>query len=313
MKVSAVIPAYNRAQHIQRALDSVLAQTPAVHEIILVDDGSTDGTADVVEARYGPAVRVIRQSNTGVSGARRRGIEEATGDWIAFLDSDDEWTPGRNAEMLAAASSVPADVAWLFGDLSVIEDNGAAGTLFGTMGLPLPPGVTVFEDALKVQIPFQFCMLQASFIRRDALQQCGCFQVPYRHSEDVLAGIQVACRYRFAAIPTVVTKLFRTSDLTAESLALQTVPDYYLARMAAFSLIIEGGHKGDWGRHYADAVRGLCKLQARRGQYVGLTAAQQFRYEISLKSVVFMAAALLGRPGFGLWRMAAAANRAVRG
>ena len=79
MKVSAVIPAFNRRHYIRRAIDSVLAQTVAVDEIIVVDDGSTDGTAEIVEANYGSRVRIARQQNAGVSGARRRGVQEAAG------------------------------------------------------------------------------------------------------------------------------------------------------------------------------------------------------------------------------------------
>ena len=77
MNVSAIIPTFNRCKYIRRAIDSVLAQTLPVDEIIVIDDGSTDGTAEAVEEWYGSQVRVIRQENAGVSGARHRGIREA--------------------------------------------------------------------------------------------------------------------------------------------------------------------------------------------------------------------------------------------
>ena len=86
MKVSALIPTYNRRKYIFRAIDSILSQTPPVTELIVVDDGSTDGSADAIEERYGSKVRLIRQENTGVSGARLRAIHEARGEWIAFLE-----------------------------------------------------------------------------------------------------------------------------------------------------------------------------------------------------------------------------------
>src|SRR5512135_2377456 len=103
MTVSAVIPTFNRLGYIRRAIDSVLAQTVPVDEVLVVDDGSTDGTAEALAAEYGAGVRIVKQANTGVSGARRRGVREARGEWIAFLDSDDEWTPNRNKELLDAA------------------------------------------------------------------------------------------------------------------------------------------------------------------------------------------------------------------
>ena len=92
--VSAVIPAYNAGKYVGRAIESVLAQTRKADEIIVVDDGSTDDTAEVVE-RFGDAVRFIRQENAGASFARNTGIEAATSDWIAFLDADDEWLPNK--------------------------------------------------------------------------------------------------------------------------------------------------------------------------------------------------------------------------
>jgi glycosyltransferase involved in cell wall biosynthesis len=90
-KISAVIPTYNRRDRLQRALDSVVRQSLSVEEIILVDDGSTDGTADFVRNKF-PSVTVIEQENQGVSAARNVGIQAATTSWIAFLDSDDVWT-----------------------------------------------------------------------------------------------------------------------------------------------------------------------------------------------------------------------------
>jgi len=101
--ISAIIPSYNAAPVICRAIDSVFAQTYSDYEIIVVDDGSTDNTAEVIK-KYGGKVRYIYQNNAGASVARNTGIEAATGDWIAFLDADDEWLPDKlklQTELLA--------------------------------------------------------------------------------------------------------------------------------------------------------------------------------------------------------------------
>ena len=90
-QVSVVIPTYNRAATVPRAIESVLAQTVSDLEIIVVDDGSTDDTARVLEEKFGDRIRYHSQPNLGASIARNRGIEEAQGEWIAFLDSDDLW------------------------------------------------------------------------------------------------------------------------------------------------------------------------------------------------------------------------------
>ena len=90
--VTAVIPAYNAGKYIARTIDSVLAQIRPADEIIVVDDGSTDDTADVV-SRYGSKVIYIYQENAGASAARNAGIKAAGCEWIAFLDGDDQWLP----------------------------------------------------------------------------------------------------------------------------------------------------------------------------------------------------------------------------
>jgi glycosyltransferase involved in cell wall biosynthesis len=104
--VSVVIPTHDRAHLVERAVASVVSQTAAVAEVILVDDGSTDGTAAVVRERF-PGVVVDVQPHRGVSAARNRGIERASGDWIALLDSDDEWLPTKIERQLAALRQHP--------------------------------------------------------------------------------------------------------------------------------------------------------------------------------------------------------------
>ena len=93
-RFSVVIPLYNKAPLIAATLESALADRERVLEIIVVDDGSTDDGAAVVERFGDPLIRLIRQANGGVSRARNRGIEAARGEWIAFLDADDLWAPG---------------------------------------------------------------------------------------------------------------------------------------------------------------------------------------------------------------------------
>lgn len=104
--ISVIIPSHNRGHLLPRALDSVLAQTRPPAEIIVVDDGSSDGTAAMLAADY-PEVRCLRQPNEGVSGARNRGIMAAQGEWIALLDSDDQWQPEKLAIQMEALAAAP--------------------------------------------------------------------------------------------------------------------------------------------------------------------------------------------------------------
>ena len=93
-QISVIIPTFNRAWSLARAIDSVLTQTFAPKEIIVVDDGSTDETAQVL-AGYGDRIQVLTRPNAGVSSSRNAGICHSTGEWIALLDSDDEWMPEK--------------------------------------------------------------------------------------------------------------------------------------------------------------------------------------------------------------------------
>lgn len=126
-RFSVIIPAYNAAATLARAIDSVRAQSWPAHEIIVVDDGSEDASADIAHA-FGEAVRVIRQPNGGVSRARNAGAAAANGDWLAFLDADDWYAPDRLKRHADWIIEDPA-LDFLTGDY---EYRDAAGQLLGT-------------------------------------------------------------------------------------------------------------------------------------------------------------------------------------
>lgn len=126
-RFSVIIPAFNAAATLARAIESVRAQSWPAHEIIVVDDGSSDATAQVA-AGFGDAVRLIRQPNRGVSVARNAGAAAASGDWLAFLDADDWYAPDRlrlHAEWIAEDPALDC----LTGDY---EYRDEAGALLGT-------------------------------------------------------------------------------------------------------------------------------------------------------------------------------------
>lgn len=127
-RFSVIIPAYNSAATLARAIDSVLAQNYPAQEIIVVDDGSTDGTNDIA-GHYGDKLRYVRQGNAGVSSARNHGARIAKGDWLSFLDADDWYYPNRlrlHAEWIVEDTTLD----FLTGDYEYRDDAG------GLWGLP---------------------------------------------------------------------------------------------------------------------------------------------------------------------------------
>jgi len=104
--ISVVIPTFNRRETIGRSIDSVLNQTLFPSEIIVVDDGSTDGTSDYIQSNF-PSIRLLQQPNKGVSAARNKGVRCADANWIALLDSDDEWFPQKLEKQVMTLSQNP--------------------------------------------------------------------------------------------------------------------------------------------------------------------------------------------------------------
>lgn len=110
-ETSVVIPLFNKAPYVKRAIDSVLAQTYRDFELIIVDDGSTDGSAELAAEYADERVTLMSQENAGPGAARNRGVSASTGNLLAFLDADDEWKPGFLAEAVKALSAAPDKVA----------------------------------------------------------------------------------------------------------------------------------------------------------------------------------------------------------
>ena len=120
-RVSAIIPSYNRAEFLAETISCLLAQTIPPHEIIVVDDGSSDDTQAVV-ARFGAAVRYKRIANSGAPVARNEGAALATGDWLWFCDSDDLWRPDFLAQIRAVAQT-PPHPQFLFGNFQLVRNG----------------------------------------------------------------------------------------------------------------------------------------------------------------------------------------------
>lgn len=122
---SVVIPLFNKAPHVRRAIESALEQTLAPHEVIVVDDGSTDDGLAIVRAMADPRIVVLTRSPPGPGGyaARNLAMQQATGDWVAFLDADDLWHPRHLADLAAARDAAAGDVGCLFSGFTIKEEG----------------------------------------------------------------------------------------------------------------------------------------------------------------------------------------------
>ncbi|MFA5093875.1 MAG: glycosyltransferase family A protein [Candidatus Omnitrophota bacterium] len=167
-KISVIIPTYNRAAYIKEAIDSVLAQTHEDIEVIVVDDSSRDGTAGIVSA-YGDRVRYILQDNRERGAARNTGIRNSTGEYIAFLDSDDSWLPGHLASCLETLLRVPGAGAAYSGSYMTDETGKIIGKL---------PAAAFGDDPLR-EIVSGFssrgCNASSVLVRRQVFENAGMF------------------------------------------------------------------------------------------------------------------------------------------
>lgn len=172
VRFSVIIPTYNRAQLIGRAVRSALDQMPPPVEVIVVDDGSTDDTLQVVRS-LGPRVRCIQQPHGGPSKARNTGVAQAAGDWVAFLDSDDVWAGDYLARMGGAIRSTAGAAALYFSDTA--WNAGAGKTSYWQMCTYTPSQDIdlIVDPSDLVMRMVQPMLLPFSVFRKDAYEQAG--------------------------------------------------------------------------------------------------------------------------------------------
>ena len=202
MTISVVIPTYNSGALLKQTLDSVLAQTRAPDEIIVVDDGSTDGTPDWVRAHYGARVRLITQRNGGVARARNAGWRASSGAWIAFLDHDDVWLPDK-LEQLSRAIAPDCGVIscnWREIDADSEPLTGAAPT--ARQRLRRGKSGRVFGWLFGWRCPL--ISMSVPIVRRELLEQLGGLDARCVPCDDWDLWLRLSKRTRFAFVDEVL-------------------------------------------------------------------------------------------------------------
>ena len=197
MQISVLIPLYNKRNSIQKALQSVLDQKVQPLEIVVVNDGSTDGSELLVEELRHPLIRLIHQPNAGVSAARNKGIEKSKGEWIALLDADDEWKPDylETIEFLHKMYPIASLLATgyekqdFFGNRKSIKLNKIQFT--GKHGLLN----NYFEVASSSQPPV--CSINIT-LKKESIQNIGGFPLGIKSGEDLLTWARLAVSNKIA-------------------------------------------------------------------------------------------------------------------
>ena len=197
--ISVIIPTYNRALYLERAIGSVLAQRLACDELIVVDDGSTDGTAALVErlaAGSAVPIRLCRQDNQGAAAARNLGIGRARGELLAFLDSDDWWLPHKLARQTTAMAARP--------DVLISHTREIwfrRGQRVNQKKKHDPPDGNVFAASVGM------CVVGMSTVmaRRELFDRYGVFDTALPCCEDYDLWLRVGCREPFLLVPEPLT------------------------------------------------------------------------------------------------------------
>jgi len=191
-QVSVIIPTYNRGWIIKEAIDSVLAQDYTEFELIVVDDGSTDHTADVLDS-YRNVIKVLSQKNKGVSAARNRGIAEASGKFIAFLDSDDLWLSQKLSAQIEFFTQTPDALICQTEEVWIRN-----GLIVNPKKRHKKPSGMIFEPSLAL------CLVSPSavMIRRSLLEIVGNFDETLPACEDYDLWLRISCRFPVYRIDT---------------------------------------------------------------------------------------------------------------
>lgn len=181
--VSVIIPTYNRVRLLPAALESVLGQTYSPIEVIVVDDGSSDETPELLRS-YGDRIRVLRQANAGPSTARNRGIALARGEIIAFLDSDDQWLPTKIERQVASLESAGAKVSCCLCNCSVRFANGTMTSSFAIANAMPDRAEGLWTNPVEFLLSRFVMFNQAIAVRRSVLERMHCFDERLRFGED---------------------------------------------------------------------------------------------------------------------------------
>lgn len=210
MRFSVIIPLYNKAPYVKKALDSVLSQSFKEFEIIVVDDGSSDNSFDVAKERLNDAhvdYKLIRQNNAGVSSARNNGVAASNGDYLCFLDADDWWAPTFLERMDAFVREYPE--AGIYGTNYYYVKNGRSKVCVTTAETGYINYCKVYAEKLEMPL-----WTGALSVRRSVFREMGGFRSQLKLGEDFDLWIRIALKYKVAFLNEPISYYYQDSDAT---------------------------------------------------------------------------------------------------
>jgi hypothetical protein len=255
-QISVIIPSFNRAWTLARAIDSVLAQTVAPKEIIVVDDGSTDHTPEVLAA-YGDRLRIMNQPNQGVSSARNLGIGHSTGEFVALLDSDDQWKPEKLACQAAFFKTHPKAVICQTEEIWIRN-----GVRVNPGKKHKKPSGLIFEPSLHL------CLVSPSAVmmKKILFERKGMFRQDFPVCEDYDFWLRVSMDTPIHLIDTALTVKFGGH---ADQLSRRHSQDRFRIE-AILNLIRSGSLSHDQQKAAKSVLKEKCRIYgngcARRGK-----------------------------------------------
>ena len=256
--VSVLIPAYNAAWCVRKAIDSVLAQDYRDFELIVVNDGSTDDTATVL-ACYGHAIRVVDQPNGGMSNARNAGIRAARGEFIAFLDSDDWWLPGKLGRQVELMRARP-EVGFCSCAARVEDMEGRLLNLWECPQWQGPFVVHLFGSGADVP-----GSCSAVLARRERVVAAGAFDETLRGAEDPDLWIRLAAISDYACLSEPMVVILRRPGSVSRN--LEAMRESTLRMMKKNRALLPSSLQGSYWRSCVAGVHGdYAKWRYRSGQ-----------------------------------------------
>jgi glycosyltransferase involved in cell wall biosynthesis len=258
-QVTVVIPAYNAAAYIRKAVDSVLAQSYADREIVVVDDGSTDATPTILAA-YGEQIRVVRQPNGGLSSARNHGIRLANGAYIAFLDADDYWLPSKLERQIALLQDRP-EVGFCSTATRVENPEGKELSQWNCPPLQAVSTLRTMFSRLSAIAGSASSVV----VRRACQQQAGYFDESLRSLEDIDMWMRFAAIAEYACIDEPLTVILRRADSISRNLdAMRAGALQVLRKNRA---LLDARSQGSfWQAAYASVLCDYAKWEYRMGR-----------------------------------------------